>query len=516
MSTVCIRSLPPAARTAFLLGLLGFLVVGTSLPRLARGQPGPSQSIEIKEDYEIFHTGADSDVIVAQPGTTAELDLESCVRAALASNEAVQAERLRMGELRGKKYQALATGLPTLDAKGEWSRGRDPSYALDESFSSGDRMMLPSPLDTLLGDFSFLPAPEDIPAQTFWRASLNLSWIINPIKFLGALGAANQGMRRQELAIEAVEHRIAEQVIAAYQGVILAAERLAAFEADLAQREETLSIMRLQLELGMATPLDTLRAAVALANVRPDQRRAQAALRVAGADLNALMGRPADDPLTIRREQPIETEPIEVETALALALQRPDLQEVDIYTDLLRQNRKAQKAEMRPYLSLDGQYGYVGRRLDELDAKGHDFWRASIALNVPLFDGLLTKGLVKETDASIRRTETELTGQRRQVRVELLQLLADLEAGRSTLRSAQLNLEQAEEILAEMAMMLRLGTTDYLSVLEAEASRGLARSHLIEARYDVLTLTASLKRAIGISPLSSLRSVPGLVTAPAE
>ena len=36
---------------------------------------------------------------------------------------------------------------------------------------------------------------------------------------------------------------------------------------------------------------------------------------------------------------------------------------------------------MRPYLSVDGSYGYVGRKLEDLDDAGHDFWRATVALN---------------------------------------------------------------------------------------------------------------------------------------
>ncbi len=457
-------------------------------------------------------TALADDVIEARPGAGEVRDLAGCVAEALAGNDALQAERLRRDELAGQKLQALATGLPYIDATGEWARSRDPSFALDETFGGGgDGTIGTSPLDTLLAGFDFLPDPEDIPAQTYWRAQLNLHWTLNPMKVLGAVGAAGQSIKRQDLAILSAAHQVEEGVVAGYHGIILAAESLASAEADLANQTEFLEIMRLRFELGTATELDTLQAAVAVANLVPAVHTARKELRNAGARLNAGMGLPPETPLSIRREQTLESDPIDPETAVALALRRPDVGVSELFTAMLKQNRKAQKAEMRPYLSVDGAYGYVGRQLDELNDTGHDFWRATVAVNVPLFDGLLTKGLVNQTEAQIRRNEVELGGLKRTIRADVLELIDALTVARTSLRAAELNLDRSEDLLETSKLELRLGRTDYLNVLQAEASRSQARSNLIRARYDVLTTTASLKRAVGVSPLQPLAAVAGLV-----
>jgi outer membrane protein len=255
---------------------------------------------------------------------------------------------------------------------------------------------------------------------------------------------------------------------------------------------------------------------VALANTQPDLRRARQGLRNAGARLNALLSRSPESPLSVRNEQVVERDGLNTERALELAVRRPELEQVALFSDILRRNRQAQKADMRPYISVDGAYGYVGRDLNSLTNNGHDFWRAAVALNVPLFDGLLTKGKVKETEASIRRTEAELSDRQRQVRVEVLELITSLETARQNLRAAELNLQRAEEALERMLLEYRLGRTDYLSALDAEANRSQARSNLIQARYEVLTLTASLKRAIGYSPLLPLTAIEGLVQGETE
>lgn len=452
------------------------------------------------------------EIVVARPGAEEVLSLEACVVQALETNDLLNAERMRRRELDGQMKQALSTGLPTLDASGTWMRSRDPSFALDSSFGGGgDTSFGSTALDSLFSGFSFLPAPEDIPAQTYWRTSLNLHWELNPVRLMGAVGAAGAGIDRQNQAIIAVTQQTEESVIQAYHGIILAHEQLASSKANLATQRELLEIMNLRFERGMATELDTLQAAVAVANIEPQVRLARQGLQIAGSILNAVMGREPDMPVSVFCEQPVELDPVDRDLALRMAIDRPDIRQMNHVSELLKQNRKAQKANLMPYFSSDASYGLVGRTVSDLNETGHDFWSASVSLNVPIFDGLLHRGSMQQTGASIRRNEADISGMKRAVRVEVLDLLSRLDAARQNLSAADLNMTRSEDLLETSKMMLRVGKTDYLTVLDAEANRSLANTNLIQARYDVLTLTASLKRAIGVSPMRPLTSVEGLV-----
>jgi outer membrane protein TolC len=95
--------------------------------------------------------------------------------------------------------------------------------------------------------------------------------------------------------------------------------------------------------------------------------------------------------------------------------------------------------------------------------------------------------------------------------VEVLDLLNSLDAARQNYHAARLNLVRSEDLVEQMTMMYRLGKADYLSTLVAESNRSNARENLLQAAYEVLTLTASLKRAIGHSPLQPLTAIEGLV-----
>lgn len=463
--------------------------------------------------------------IEARKGADATLDLAACVREALAANDLLVAERLKRGELEGQMDQALSTGLPSLDLGGAWTRGRDPSFALDETFGGGGDgggLFPPAPagsdpgfaawVDAVNAGFgSFIPAPGAIPAQTFLTAEVSATWEINPQRILGAVGAARLDLARQDLQLASVEHGTVAATMAAYYSIIRAAESVEAVRAQLANQRELLEITTMRYELGMATRLDTLQAAVTVANTRPQLAVAEARLRIEGSRLNALMGRRPESPLRIANEQPVERDPLADGAALDLAQRRPQLEATALFVDILRRQRQAQVGGRRPYLTLSGAYGYVGRTFDTVFDDGHDSWRATAAVTVPVFDGLLTKGLVGETDARIRRTEAELTGRRREVQVEVLEILANLRLARDLLAAVELNLERSEEVLEESLLMLQMGKTSHLDVLLADANRAEARRNVIDARYTVLTLTASLKRAIGWSPLVPLRDIPGLV-----
>lgn len=458
-------------------------------------------------------------VIEAIAGAPEALDLAACLTMARAQNDSLLAERERHDELSGQKLQALSTGLPTIDLKSDVTRRRDPSFALDPTFGGGEDSGFgtvdgadPWFYEWLGGLGSFIPPAEAIPASTYWTTSVALNWELNLRKIVGAVGAANLGLERQDLLLEAAEHGVEASVIDAYHRIIMMAEATRAVEAQYANQRELLDITRLQFELGTATTLDTLQAAVSLANIEPSLRTARQLVANAGARLNALLGRDPRLPLSIANEGTVENETIDREQAVALATRRPDLLAAERTIGMLERQRQTQSADRWwPYLTLFGSYGRVGTDFDDQWDDGHETWTASAALNLPLWNGLFTSGQLRETRAQIRRAELETRGLQRQAQVLVLELLNNLDVARKTLAAAELNVTRAEAALAESLLMYRLGQVEYLTVLDAESNHLAAQRTRIEARYQVLSLTAAFKQAIGHSPATPLVAIDGLV-----
>jgi outer membrane protein TolC/AcrR family transcriptional regulator len=497
-----------AGRTVVGLAMILALLLGVGAPA-AQDSPSASDPLGSMDNSDAHNSDADNfdAVVVAIPGSDAVLSVEECVTEAMTANAQLQAVRTQKDELNAVKLQAISTGLPTIDLMGSWNRSRDPSFALDETFGGSGDDTEGSILDSLFGG-SLVPAPGAIPPQTFWRASVNASWELRPGRVINAIGAAGHRLRQHDVIVEDSEHQTAESVVHAYHDVISAAERLDALRAEAEARREFLDITRRRMLVEFATALDTLQAAVSLANLNPQLRRARQDLRNSGARLNVLMGRPALTPIAVRGAPEVPPQEIDPEWALSRAEERPDIVRLRLEEAALRKTRATQKATNHPYLSLDASYGYVGRTLDTVTDTGHDFWNARVALFFPIFDGLLTKGQAQETAAKIRRTRREREDAFRQARLEILTLLGDLEAARQNHEAAGLNLVRAEDALARMQQRYSLGKAEYLEVLNAESERFTARSEQIAARSEVLKLTASVRRALGLSPLSSMSGNP--------
>jgi len=103
---------------------------------------------------------------------------------------------------------------------------------------------------------------------------------------------------------------------------------------------------------------------------------------------------------------------------------------------------------------------------------------------------------------------------RRAARSEVLTGLDRLRTARANLEAADLNRRMAEDASTQVSLRYELGKADQLEVLNAQAARFAARTNLVRARYEVLTTTATLKRAMGLSPALSWRAA--LRTAPPE
>ncbi|MCA9729551.1 MAG: TolC family protein, partial [Candidatus Eisenbacteria bacterium] len=227
-------------------------------------------------------TAQAQDTLQVLPGDTAPLTLEECVSAALAHNGSLRAEQIRTGEVRAQITQTLSEGFPTVDVSGSWNRSRDPSFALDETFGGGGGAGSDTGgLDTLFT--GLIPAPADIAAQTFWRASVNASWEIRPGRIYNALKAVGSGIAQQEDVVTETEHRVAEETLRAFSNVLLAGERERALLQEAEARRELLAVARRRFRVELGTPLDTLQAAVSLANLSPEIRRAHQDLEDAGA-----------------------------------------------------------------------------------------------------------------------------------------------------------------------------------------------------------------------------------------
>lgn len=504
--------------------MMGWVLLLLAVPAAAQVDADSTLVAELTETFMM-----DGDIVVPLPGSDEPpLELIHCMEIALRANEDLRRQRAGLDELGGRKTQAIATGLPRIEAQGAFSRGRDPSFALDETFTGGGNPYQPviDYVDPLFqatgvtppavdpsGSSAFFPAPEDIPAQTFWRTYLDGYWELRPTQVWRAVSAADDAILQQEARVADTANRTIEEVIRSFHGVVLAQERVDAMQREIDARSEFLEVTRRRFLLEFATPLDTLQAAVSLANLMPEIRRRNFELQRAAQDLNQLLGRDTMTPISIIASFPMEDEVVDQQTALILANRRPDLVAQEAQSEIIELQRGVAAAARHPYLSAEGQWGFVTRDLADLTNEGHDFWRVGLTLHIPIFTALNPKGQIDEANAQLVQNEAEVRKLRRQVRDEVVTALGDLEIARANLAAARLNMLQAEQAFIQVNLRYELGKADRLEVLNAQSARFVARTTLIEARYEVLATTATLKRSVGVSPSRPLTAIEELANA---
>jgi outer membrane protein TolC len=296
------------------------------------------------------------------------------------------------------------------------------------------------------------------------------------------------------------------EVQLAYFDVLLAAQQITVQEASLELLARELTDATNRFEAGTVPRFNVLRAEVQLANARPKLIRARNSFRIAKDNLATLLGfnipkDVADDiPLTLSGK--LEAEPYELSLpqAIKLALERrTELESLLKTQSLRREDIVSAKAGNRP--SVQGYFGYDAHSSmlsRDLTSEDHG-WIGGVQLSWNLFDGLRTRGKIKEATANYERAGVDVEDTARRIELDVRTAYSSFIEARELLESQKKVQEQAEESLRLARARNEAGTGTQLDVLDAETSLTQARTTQVEALHDYAAAKARLERAVGMN-----------------
>ena len=158
--------------------------------------------------------------------------------------------------------------------------------------------------------------------------------------------------------------------------------------------------------------------------------------------------------------------------------------------------RRAARAELLPNLEFLGDYGVSGITPTKTDLPTR---RAAIQLNVPIFNGGLTRGRIAVAASQERQSELELNSTRGQIEEDVRLAFASLHTTAEGVRAADKLLELAQRELEMARDRFRAGVADNLEVISAQTALADARAEQVTAlaRYNAsrLNLAAALGHA---------------------
>jgi outer membrane protein TolC len=395
--------------------------------------------------------------LAAQAPAEAPLDLEGCVAEALESNPRVLQWRAEHRAALARVNQARALPQPTV------AYDSDLQPKLLHFGQSGE-----------------------------WYLGL-----VQAIEFPGKRGVRGRiatAEADQTFAdLEAVRLDLAYEVTEAFYALLLARERLRLANEDASLSGEFLAKTRHKHETGDVGQVEVLRAEVEAARAEGVVRRAASGVDLARARLGYLLGRPADQPLSIRGA--LESPPVPPGGDLG-ALQERALSK---RPELLRLSLAVARAELlqtqakKSYLP-DVEVGVARHRISGEPTT----WDLTLAVPVPLFFWQPKRGEIAAASASLTAAEQEAEHVRRSIRLEVEEAWRRLETARDQIRRFETGiLEKAEQSHAMFAFAYAEGEIEGLELIAARRTLLETRQAYAEALYESGVATAALRRAVG-------------------
>jgi len=246
-------------------------------------------------------------------------------------------------------------------------------------------------------------------------------------------------------------------------------------------------------EAGVATGIDVARAETRLANQQVQLAQAQTNLDSARLGLLRVAGAPLSSQLSLTEEMRFAPElPPDREQTIQRALaDRIELKTAQEQLRIAEAQRKAALAGWAPSVSVFGDYGSSGLKVNEVDLPTRSI---GVRVDVPLFNGGRTRSEAQVAASRQRQAEMQLNDLRAAVEKDVRQALDNLATREEQVKAAQKAVTLAERELNLAQDRFRNGVADNIEVVNAQTAVENARQVLVSslAQFNVARLNLAV------------------------
>jgi len=475
--------------------LNGFLVLVFSLSQAQAQQQTPdstTQTPEVRTTPGIGNlpsSAFDPSSLIRQnlPGAArtspapAQLSLSDAIHLALENNLATLTAQEQRREATGFSQQARSALLPNISGASYQASITENLAAL--GFQPGT---FPGITRTFIGPFNNFDARARLVQNIF-----DLSAIRN-------YQSSREGVRIAEFRQQLAREQVSEATALTYLETLRTERNVSAAQANVALAEALFRLAQDQRNAGVATGVDVTRAETRLAQERVDLAQSQTAAEQARLNLQRVIGVPLGSPLVLTDQLAFTAEtPPQPESAVSEAMShRAEVAISEAQVSMFNLERKAVKDEYLPSLQFVGDYGVSGITPTDTALPTR---RVAVQVNVPIFNGGLTRGRLTVATSREHEAELQLGSVRGQVEPDVRLAIATLRTSIERVRAADEGVRLAERELEMSRDRFRAGVADNLEVINAQASLANARAAQVQALavYNAarLNLAAALGRA---------------------
>jgi outer membrane protein TolC len=411
----------------------------------------------------------------------AQLSLADAIQLALQNNLATLSAQEQRREATGFVQQARSALLPNISGVSYQANLTENLAALGFQPST-----FPGIATSFIGPFNNFDARARL-MQTIFDLSAIRSY-----------QSSREGVHLAELRQQLAREQVSEATALTYLETLRTERIVSAAQANVTLAEALSRLAQDQRNAGVATGVDVTRAETRLAQERVDLAQAQTIAEQARLNLQRVIGVPLGSTLVLTDQLTFTAEPLpQASTAVSEALShRAEVLISEAQVNMFSLERKAVADEYLPSLQFVGDYGVSGITPTDTALPTR---RAAIQLNVPIFNGGLTRGRLTVATSRQHQAELQLGNVRGQVDQDVRLALSTLRTTVERVRAADEAMRLAQRELEMSQDRFRAGVADNLEVITAQASLANARAAQVQAlaTYNAarLNLAASLGRA---------------------
>ncbi len=313
-------------------------------------------------------------------------------------------------------------------------------------------------------------------------------------------------------SLEETRSEIALQVKTGYYDAELADRSVAIMQQSVDLAQEHLRQVKLRFDAGRASELDTLRAAVDLANLVPALQAARSGRDLALLNLKRIIRVPADQELhlttelsgTTRGGTPLVSMSLPAMTEAAPELDhRGSMRAAAKAVDMRRAQVRIARAAFLPTLAFQGtlnRYAYPTAIQFPKSNQWEDDWNVAFAISWPLFTGMKRSADLDAANAGVKEAQVQLEQLRDGVRIQYEQALGDFARGKAQIDAAVRTSAQAQKVYDLTELRYGEGLATQLDVSSARLALQQARINEVQAYHDAYAALARAERILGQDP----------------
>jgi outer membrane protein len=407
-----------------------------------------------------------------------ELSIEKVIQLGLKNNYNIQIARNDAKIADNNKALGVSGFLPTLDASGSYQQSSN-SVETNSPFGFGDT------------------------DRETWNGQIQLNWTL--FDGFKMFSDRKRYIQLAELGEYQARNNIENTVVAimrSYFNLVQQEQLLAVAESTLAISQIRLNKAEVRNELGGASSTDLLNARVSFNSDKANYLNQQLNVDIARKDLNIILGRIPNEPLTVQKKIVIAPLTLTYDEILELTKEKnSQLALAQKNLEVARQNKYISGSSFLPRLSAVSNYN-ISDQTDDTESRGEINSKskgiaAGLSLSWNLFDGFRNSVDFQNKQLELKNQKLALFNEKNRLtglvkekydtflrRIELLQLEDE-------------NVFAAEQNLKLQQDRYNIGTASSLEFRDAQINLALAQNRQIAARYQAQISRLEIDQLIG-------------------